>query len=310
MSGKRINNPTINQTTFETALINEGEVLVDWVGLIQSKKIPVKLLGNSRWQGSYDNITYSNTVLDDHNFTRLSTDGGTTWLIFKNTNTDLDFIETDGDGSSFLANDGTYKNPTSETDHSALAALDYASSGHTGFAPALGSDDYYVNAAEKGILANTSNTNTGDQTATTVSILDEDELFTAEDVEAALKELRLAVTENIGSAKVIKITLPTGSNVQERINAAVESTEGTNDGDYPFGWVLDTSNPFKDLTITHNLGKSISSVNIFNFSNATDKQLRLGSAAYTGLYDYDSNEIKIQSLATVETKIEIHLIFS
>ena len=49
------------------------------------------------------------------------------------------------------------------SDHDSLNNLDYASSGHTGFEPAKGSDDNYVTDAEKIVIGNTSGTNTGDQ---------------------------------------------------------------------------------------------------------------------------------------------------
>lgn len=47
--------------------------------------------------------------------------------------------------------------------HANLTNLDYASSEHTGFAPALGEDDNYVTDAEKTVIGNTSGTNSGDQ---------------------------------------------------------------------------------------------------------------------------------------------------
>ena len=47
--------------------------------------------------------------------------------------------------------------------HSELDELDYESSGHTGFAPALGDDDNYVTDAEKIVIGNTFGVNTGDQ---------------------------------------------------------------------------------------------------------------------------------------------------
>ena len=50
------------------------------------------------------------------------------------------------------------------TNHSALNELDYANAAHTGFEPAKGADDNYVTDAEKVIIGNTSNTNTGDNT--------------------------------------------------------------------------------------------------------------------------------------------------
>lgn len=54
------------------------------------------------------------------------------------------------------------------TDHALLTHLDYASAGHTGFAPALGADDNYVTDAEKIIIGNTSGTNTGDNAVNTL----------------------------------------------------------------------------------------------------------------------------------------------
>ena len=51
---------------------------------------------------------------------------------------------------------------TAVSSHPNLSDLDYASSGHTGFAPALGADDNYVTDAEKVVIGNTSGSNTGD----------------------------------------------------------------------------------------------------------------------------------------------------
>jgi len=62
----------------------------------------------------------------------------------------------------------TFFTGTETSNHANLTNLDYASSGHTGFAPALGEDDNYVTDAEKAILSNTSGTNTGDETTTTL----------------------------------------------------------------------------------------------------------------------------------------------
>jgi len=52
-------------------------------------------------------------------------------------------------------------------EHDELGHLDYASAGHTGFAPALGADDNYVTDAEKIVIGNTSGTNTGDNAGVT-----------------------------------------------------------------------------------------------------------------------------------------------
>ena len=50
--------------------------------------------------------------------------------------------------------------------HASLTQLDYVSSGHTGFEQAKGADDNYVTDAEKIVIGNTSNTNSGDQAIT------------------------------------------------------------------------------------------------------------------------------------------------
>jgi hypothetical protein len=50
------------------------------------------------------------------------------------------------------------------TNHASMSNLDFASSGHTGFEPAKGTDDNYVTDAEKVIIGNTSGVNSGNQT--------------------------------------------------------------------------------------------------------------------------------------------------
>jgi hypothetical protein len=49
------------------------------------------------------------------------------------------------------------------SDHSSLTNLAYATSGHTGFEPAKGTDDNFVTDAQLLVIQNTSGTNTGDQ---------------------------------------------------------------------------------------------------------------------------------------------------
>ncbi len=57
-------------------------------------------------------------------------------------------------------------NDTDTTAHASFSQLDYASAAHTGFEPAKGADDNFVTDAEKIVIGNTSNTNTGDQAIT------------------------------------------------------------------------------------------------------------------------------------------------
>lgn len=104
------------------------------------------------------------------------------------------------------------------------------------------------------------------------------------------------------SSSVFTITLPAAGTIQERINLAVEGV------DYPTGWILTADT--KNIDITHNLSKNIATATVFNFTGATTRQLALGAAAYTGLYDYNGNSIKIQSLYSQPDKIAINLIFN
>lgn len=96
------------------------------------------------------------------------------------------------------------------------------------------------------------------------------------------------------------ITLPAGATVEQRVLAAVEGV------DYPNGWVLTADG--KDLIITHNTGNNLGDITVCGF-NGTTRQLRVGSAAYGTWYDLDGNGIRIQSLATINAKISINLMF-
>lgn len=82
MAGKRIRDNSLQNTTFTEAVANNAEMLTDWGGLVWARPIPISLIGNAWWQGSYDNVTWDNSVKGDHVWARLSTDGGVTWLLF------------------------------------------------------------------------------------------------------------------------------------------------------------------------------------------------------------------------------------
>jgi hypothetical protein len=86
--GKRIKDPSLTRTTFSEAVAAGAELLTDWEGLVWAKPISIGLLGNAWWQGSYDNSTWSNTINNDHTYTRVSTDGGVTWLNFQLTSSE------------------------------------------------------------------------------------------------------------------------------------------------------------------------------------------------------------------------------
>src|SRR6056297_2486648 len=83
MPGRRLIDPFLVNTTYPEAVSNNAELLLDWEGIVYARPIPVKLIGNAWWQGSYDGATWDNYVKDDHAWARLSTDGGIEWLVFK-----------------------------------------------------------------------------------------------------------------------------------------------------------------------------------------------------------------------------------
>jgi len=65
-----------------------------------------------------------------------------------------------------VINAANYTDTGDTTAHASFSQLDYASAGHTGFAPALGANDNYVTDADITLLGNTSGENTGDQAIT------------------------------------------------------------------------------------------------------------------------------------------------
>lgn len=82
MADRRINHPSLDQTTFTEAFTNDGLLLTDWVGLEpEAKVIPLALLGNGYIQGSSDGIIYSDVVDTNSTHLRISTDGGVTWRV-------------------------------------------------------------------------------------------------------------------------------------------------------------------------------------------------------------------------------------
>lgn len=88
MPGKRLRDSSLTRTTYPEAVSNNAEILTDWNGLVWARPIPLKLVGNSWMQGSYDSVTWDNFILDDHNYLRVSTDGGVTWRIIILDNSD------------------------------------------------------------------------------------------------------------------------------------------------------------------------------------------------------------------------------
>lgn len=112
-------------------------------------------------------------------------------------------------------------------------------------------------------------------------------------------EMEKKQNANTATGNVI-ITLPAGATVEQRVQAAVEGV------DYPTGWVLTAEG--KDLLINHATGNNLGNLTVCNF-NGTTRQLRVGSAGFGTWYDLDGQEIRIQSLATINAKISINIMF-
>lgn len=101
---------------------------------------------------------------------------------------------------------------------------------------------------------------------------------------------------------VFTIMLPASSSVAGRVSAA--QTE-----DYPDGWTIQAdSNPI-DFKVIHGLERRIAHVSVFSVDGSQERLL-LGNAAYSGVYAPDNEILVIESLATINTPIVIHLIFA
>lgn len=136
--GKRIKDVVSQQTVFNPDL----KILVDHDSFaLTAKAMKLGLLGNTYIQGSSDNgQTFHNILLPQDTVFRVSSDGGTTWIIldadkiaptaerlyltqaildeiqeninFRHQHSNMTLLESlisSGDGNSFLSNDGTYK---------------------------------------------------------------------------------------------------------------------------------------------------------------------------------------------------------
>lgn len=109
----------------------------------------------------------------------------------------------------------------------------------------------------------------------------------------------------IGAAKqvVFTLTLPNAVSVAARVALMVETT------DYPTGWVIAAdSNPI-DLKITHNLGRRIVNATVFSVDGTSERML-YGNSAFSGILASTDDVLIIESLATIQADIVLHLIFS
>ncbi len=123
-------------------------------------------------------------------------------------------------------------------------------------------------------------------------------------VEVATLLIDGANTELSKATKGYTITLPSATTVQGRVDLAVPGV------DYPSGWTLgaDGITP-ADLVITHLLNKRIADVTVFSV-DGTAERLLLPPANFAGIMAPDLTTLKIESLATIQAPIVIHLIFS
>lgn len=99
-----------------------------------------------------------------------------------------------------------------------------------------------------------------------------------------------------------EVSLPSSTTVAGRIAGAVEGT------DYPTGWVLSDSGV--DLDMTHGLGRRVINVTIFSEVSGTVTQLLQDAAAYNTIENQSDNIVRIKSLATIQKRIYIYLIFA
>lgn len=99
---------------------------------------------------------------------------------------------------------------------------------------------------------------------------------------------------------VFTVILPAGSTVADRIAVPLS---------VPSGWTLTADGV--NLDIEHNLNRRVVAVTVFADAAASgfENQQLFNTAAYNGIVNKDSNNIKIQSLATINEIIYIELIF-
>lgn len=130
MSGKRLKDPSLVRTNFTEAIANNAEMLADWDGLTWARPISVSLLGNAWFQGSYDTVTWNNEIENDHDYLRVSTDGGTTWRVIDLTGIsamthDPVTVGTPDGGLSVTANQVLTLNPASGINAGSMSSSDY-----------------------------------------------------------------------------------------------------------------------------------------------------------------------------------------
>jgi hypothetical protein len=95
------------------------------------------------------------------------------------------------------------------------------------------------------------------------------------------------------------ITLPSASNVADRVAGATE---------VPDGWALTADG--LNLDIQHDLGRYGMAVTVFATTTDPANQQLFDTAAYSGILNEDTNNMKITSLATIQKEIRIFISFA
>ena len=94
------------------------------------------------------------------------------------------------------------------------------------------------------------------------------------------------------------IKLPSGSSVADRVAGILEQ---------PPGWVITADG--LNLDIQHGLGRYAMNVTVWATTTAPANQLLQDTAAWSGLVNVDTNNLKITSLATIQKEIYIFISF-
>lgn len=205
-----------------------------------------------------------------------------------------------------------------DQDLSGLALKSYTINGHQL------NGSFTITPAEIGSpfgSGNSTNTNTGDETLESIlAKLGVTDVISTEDLDVildfyVLKEIGKSLildTEilRLASVKqqVYTFTLPSAplGSVPTRCAGVIVREPGTED------WVIQAdSNPI-DLLITHNLNRKLVSVSIVAVTNEGERFL-IGNQAWSGLIAPSAsplNSIRIESLATMEFPIRIHVTLS
>jgi len=373
MAGSRTKNISGSQNSFQPELVLLVDRIDTGTGdWLQARKLELGLLGNTYYQGSNNGINWHNDVLTTDTYFRFSSDGGTTWKnlntdtiregginlyyteakvsansnVLANTNarhthsnkTVLDNIISTGPGTNFLTDDGTYKT-ASETipsliDHSAINNLDYASSGHTGFAPALLADENYVSDAELVVLQNTNGINTGDETESSIltklGLPSISGTNTGDETESSiLSKLGLSSISGVNTGDQIASTVSivdTGgffdsTNVEDalqelvtnvndstpyiQLSAGLTVADKISGAIIPSGWSLSVGSPDTDIIITHNTGFRAAFISLY-YIDGSEEILLIGTQAHNGIRT-TVNTITINSIATGITSLPVKI---